>query len=111
MTALYPSQRAGPAAASKINFGRTLRSDGSEILGATPLAFFAKVVETPTAHATKTTARNHPSYRVKQAANKHIPHFVSARLALAPPRANSAKYSTAQMKNARYSDSPIAVPC
>src|SRR5437764_4170869 len=80
----------------------------SEDWGASLLASFARSGRSTTAPTT-TTLRNHPSYRVKHAANRHAPHFIKLRDAL--PRTYSAKNAALQTKKARYSASPIAVAC
>src|SRR3981081_4422465 len=108
MAALYANQSAGPAAASRTNFMMAIRDEVVGSLSAPFLRSRHKCELTITAATTITPARNQPSYRVRHAAIKHSPHLVRA---FAFPRTNSLKYTTAQMKTARYSDSPMAVVC
>src|SRR6266480_3051296 len=103
MIALYASQVAGPNTTSRVKFLRSF-DPGRLVLRIT---------------ASITRVRNHPSYRVKDAPARHSPHFINEEEAEAAssrsPRAaccaNSKKYTTAQINNARYKGSVIAVVC
>src|ERR1700683_5120882 len=105
MIALYASQSAGAAPAISKNLITTLPDLEVEI---DLLPRFPVGISCNRTTPTIATAKNHPSYRVRQAAARHKPHFVRA---FVSPCVHSLKKTTAQMKNARYSVSPIAVDC